>query len=187
VTISTSTTGDSIRYTTDGSTPSSTVGTLYSGPILVSSSKTIKAIGYMTGSTNSAVGSASYTINTSSLQAPSNPLPTNGATAVATSVTLQCNAVAGVMMYQYYLGTSSTPSLSATLTDLGNCYKVFASKSGTCNEILLEGYSNQWKYFSQQSRLVVHDEMISPVRLTRAEHRARWESKPAQAAVAGGG
>jgi len=35
VTISTSTTGDSIRFTTDGSTPSSTVGTLYSGPILV--------------------------------------------------------------------------------------------------------------------------------------------------------
>jgi len=63
VTISTSTTGDAIRYTTDGSTPSSTVGTLYSGPILVSNSKTIKAIGYMSGMTTSAVNSAAYTIS----------------------------------------------------------------------------------------------------------------------------
>ena len=37
VTISTTTSGASIRYTTDGSTPSETAGTLYSGPITVSS------------------------------------------------------------------------------------------------------------------------------------------------------
>ena len=62
VAISSTTTGSSIRYTTDGSTPSSTVGTLYSGPIPVSSSMTVKAIGYMSGWTNSAVSSAAYTI-----------------------------------------------------------------------------------------------------------------------------
>ncbi|MBZ5677966.1 MAG: S8 family serine peptidase, partial [Acidobacteriia bacterium] len=62
VTISTTTPGASIRYTTDGSTPSSTVGTAYSGPVSVSSSLTLKAIAYKTGMTDSAVASGSYTI-----------------------------------------------------------------------------------------------------------------------------
>ena len=62
MTISTTTSGASIHYTTDGSTPSSTVGTLYSGPVSVSSSMTLKAIAYGSGLTNSAVASAAYTI-----------------------------------------------------------------------------------------------------------------------------
>ncbi len=64
VTISSTTAGASIRYTTDGSTPSSTVGTVYGGPVAVASSMTLKAIAYETGMTNSAVSSAAYTINT---------------------------------------------------------------------------------------------------------------------------
>jgi hypothetical protein len=65
VTISTTTAGASIRYTTDGSTPSSSSGTVYSGPIAVNSSLTIKAIAYESGFADSAVASAAYTINTS--------------------------------------------------------------------------------------------------------------------------
>jgi hypothetical protein len=64
VTISSSTGGASIRYTTDGSTPSETAGTLYSGPVSVSSSETLTAIAFESGFTDSAVSSASYTINT---------------------------------------------------------------------------------------------------------------------------
>ena len=41
VTLSTTTSGASIRYTTDGSTPTETAGTLYSAPITVSSTTTI--------------------------------------------------------------------------------------------------------------------------------------------------
>jgi len=63
VTISTTTSGASIRYTTDGSTPSSTLGTLYAGPVSVSSSLTLKAIAYKSGMTDSTVASAAYTIN----------------------------------------------------------------------------------------------------------------------------
>jgi len=61
VTLSSSTSGASIRYTTDGSTPSSTVGTVYSGPLTVSGNATIKGIAYKTGLTTSAVTSATYT------------------------------------------------------------------------------------------------------------------------------
>ena len=63
VTISTTTAGASIRYTTNGSTPSSTLGTVYSGPVAVSGSLTLKAIAYKSGMTDSLVASAAYTIN----------------------------------------------------------------------------------------------------------------------------
>lgn len=66
VTITTSTSGASIRYTTDGSTPSATVGTVYSGPVSITSSTTLKAIAYGTGLTASSVTTATYTISTSS-------------------------------------------------------------------------------------------------------------------------
>jgi len=62
VTISTTTAGAAIRYTTDGSTPTSTTGTLYSGPITVGSNLTLSAIAYKTGLADSAVGSSAYTI-----------------------------------------------------------------------------------------------------------------------------
>ena len=62
VTLSTSTSGASIRYTTDGSTPTSTTGTVYSAPIAVSATTTIRAIAYLAGSTDSGVASGAYTI-----------------------------------------------------------------------------------------------------------------------------
>ena len=63
VTISTTTSGASIYYTTDRSTPSSTNGTLYTGAINVSSTTTIKAIAVKTGNNDSQVAEATYTIN----------------------------------------------------------------------------------------------------------------------------
>jgi len=62
VTITTTTSGASIRYTTDGTTPSSTVGTVYSSPVAISQTSTLKAIAYKTGLTNSTVTSGVYTI-----------------------------------------------------------------------------------------------------------------------------
>lgn len=64
VSITSATSGASIRYTVDGSTPTSSTGTLYSGPFSVSASTTIKAIAYNTGMVDSNVSTASYTINT---------------------------------------------------------------------------------------------------------------------------
>jgi ribonuclease HI len=61
VTISDSTSGTVIFYTTDGSTPT-TSSTKYTGPISVSSSMVINAIATFSGLTNSNLASASYTI-----------------------------------------------------------------------------------------------------------------------------
>lgn len=69
VTISTTTSGATICYTTDGSTPTAngagtcTHGTTYSGPVLVSSSLTLKAVGSKNLFTDSSVSSAAYVIN----------------------------------------------------------------------------------------------------------------------------
>lgn len=60
VAISCVTPGATIRYTTDGSTPTQTVGTVYSSPVVISSSCTLKAIAYKTGLTDSAVASDVY-------------------------------------------------------------------------------------------------------------------------------
>ncbi len=62
VAIMTTMAGAGIRYTIDGSTPTSTVGSLYSSPIDVSMSTTIKAVAYASGYTESEVVSASYEI-----------------------------------------------------------------------------------------------------------------------------
>jgi hypothetical protein len=64
VTISDTTSGALIYYTRDGSTPT-TASTLYSGPIAVGSTTTIKSIAAASGMTNSAVATATYTIQSS--------------------------------------------------------------------------------------------------------------------------
>ncbi|MDT7726166.1 MAG: hypothetical protein QOI21_2742 [Actinomycetota bacterium] len=61
VTISTATAGSTIRYTVNGSTPTAS-STLYAGPITVSASSTVQAIGLKAGLADSPVASASYTI-----------------------------------------------------------------------------------------------------------------------------
>ena len=62
VTISTTTTGATIKYTTNGTDPSRTVGTEYTSPVSISASTTVKAIAYKTGMDNSTVTSGYYTI-----------------------------------------------------------------------------------------------------------------------------
>ena len=61
VTISTTTTGASIYYTTDGSTPTAS-STPYTGAIAVNATTTIKAIAVKEGNNNSTVASATYLI-----------------------------------------------------------------------------------------------------------------------------
>jgi hypothetical protein len=61
ITIATSTSGASIRFTTDGSTPSPTTGTLYAGPVPLGATTTLKAIAYKSGIPDSSVSTANFT------------------------------------------------------------------------------------------------------------------------------
>ncbi|MFZ2803989.1 MAG: chitobiase/beta-hexosaminidase C-terminal domain-containing protein [Patescibacteria group bacterium] len=60
----TSTSSTSIRFTTNGTTPTCSVGTLYAGAFLISSSATVKAVGCLSG-TASGISSVTYTITIS--------------------------------------------------------------------------------------------------------------------------
>src|SRR3989442_8068706 len=61
VTVSDTTSGATIYYTTDGSTPSPS-STRYTGPIVVTQTTTIKAMAVANGMADSDVASATYTI-----------------------------------------------------------------------------------------------------------------------------
>jgi polygalacturonase len=63
VTIVSKTSGASIRYTTDGTVPTSTNGTGYSGPVSVGATTVLRAVAYASGMTDSDVTSALYAIH----------------------------------------------------------------------------------------------------------------------------
>ncbi|MCS6983955.1 MAG: chitobiase/beta-hexosaminidase C-terminal domain-containing protein, partial [Leptospiraceae bacterium] len=88
VTITSATPGATICYRTDGTDPTAptpgtcgTGSTTYTGPVNVSSTTTIKALGTKAGMTNSSVVSATYTIDTTA------PTPGSGITFTGTSDT----------------------------------------------------------------------------------------------------
>ena len=83
MTISDGTANSQIYYTTDGSTPSPSVGTtkLYAASLTISATTTINAIATATGFTNSPIASSTYTISSvvpasiSALASAMQPLP----------------------------------------------------------------------------------------------------------------
>jgi hypothetical protein len=72
VTITSDTGGASIRYTTDGTTPTETNGTLYSAPITINATSTLQAIAYESGYSDSPVTSATIEIPTITITSPVN-------------------------------------------------------------------------------------------------------------------
>ncbi|MGB7723152.1 MAG: chitobiase/beta-hexosaminidase C-terminal domain-containing protein, partial [Bryobacteraceae bacterium] len=116
VTLSTTTGGATIRYTTDGSTPSETVGTVYSGPVAVNGSETLQAMAYKSLWLDSAVATAVYTLNLPPPPAVTLTAPSNGALNQPTALTLAWAAAAGATSYDVYLG-AGTPTWAGNTTN----------------------------------------------------------------------
>jgi ribosome-binding factor A len=108
VTITDSTAGAIIYFTTDGTTPTAS-STVYTGAISVSTTETIEAIAFASGYTSSAVASAAYTINLTA----ATPIisPAAGTYTSAQSVTIT-DATAGATIYYTTNGTTPTASSS---------------------------------------------------------------------------
>jgi large repetitive protein len=127
VTISDSTSGATIYYTADGSTPT-TSSANYNGPITVSSSETIHAIATASGFTTSVVESAAYMIVTPlSITTTASQIPGGTVNTPYAGVTLA--ATGGVAPYTWSISSgglpaglslnSSTGTISGTPTTAG--------------------------------------------------------------------
>ena len=100
VTISTTTMGATIRYTTDGVTvPSETVGTVFTTSFTVSSNTTVMAIAYKTGMADSTVTTAAYTINVPSQVVAPAFNPVAGTYTSATPVTISTTTMGATIRY----------------------------------------------------------------------------------------
>ncbi|MCL2766946.1 MAG: chitobiase/beta-hexosaminidase C-terminal domain-containing protein, partial [Peptococcaceae bacterium] len=139
--------GASIRYTTNGNTPTST-SALYSTPIVINNNVTIKAIAMKDGMTSSAEISFTYTIKPLPKAATPTATPVSGTLLqVGDFVTLDCE-IEDATIYYTTNGTNPTTSspvytdpilidtLSTTIT-----IRAIAAKSGmTTSDIMTATY-----------------------------------------------
>ncbi len=107
VTLSVTTSGAEVRYTTDGTNPTDT-STLYTGPFSVGTTSTVRAAGFKTNWTPSAAVSRTYTMNFGVAPAPT-IAPATG-TYVGT-VSVSMSAIAGATIR--YTTDGSTPTASS--------------------------------------------------------------------------
>jgi hypothetical protein len=142
VTLTTATSGGSIYYTVDGSVPSATNGTLYSGPVAITVSATLKAVTVKDGLTDSPVMVKEYTLKAAK---PTASVP-GGSYSAAQSVALT-TATGGAVIYYTTNGSapsaSSTPYTGAVTVGEGTTtLKAVAVKSGwTASDVLTETYT----------------------------------------------
>jgi len=106
VTMTVGTSGAVIRYTTNGTEPNAT-STLYSAPVLVNTTTTLKAKGFKTDWSNSDTQTATYTMSFGQAAAPTmNP----SAGAYVTSVSVTLSGPAGATLRYTTDGTDPTSS-----------------------------------------------------------------------------
>ena len=111
----TSTAGAAICYTTDGSTPSATVGatsgTLYTAPISIGAAETIKAVAGGSGFSSSSVVAASFTIEPTA----ATPTITPSGGTIGSDQTVSISSTSGATIY--YTIDGSTPSATPGSTN----------------------------------------------------------------------
>jgi hypothetical protein len=158
VTISTATAGATIYYTTNGSTPT-TSSTLYSGPVVVAASETLKAIATKSGFFDSNVGLAAYIINSGTVPPPTltSAKPNSGIQGQANlSVTLTgshflssptCNFGTGINVNSctYNSPTKITAKISILTSAIVGSRNITIKNSDGQSSILANGFKVQRK------------------------------------------
>jgi hypothetical protein len=109
VTITSGTTGATIYFTTNGTTPGSGIGSQLAngGSFTLTETADVRAIATKSGLTNSQIAIASITINSPSKAA--NPSPSDGATNVSQTAPLSWTAGGSASSFDVYFGTSNPP------------------------------------------------------------------------------
>ena len=134
VTIASATAGSVIHYTTDGSAPTAN-SPVYSGPISVSTTQTVTAIAVAAGYSNSALGSASYTIVAPTAAMPGFS-PAGGTYSSSQSVTITTATRSATI---YYTTDGSMPTVNSKVYS----GSVTVGQSETIQAIAVaSGYSN---------------------------------------------
>ncbi|RPJ00735.1 MAG: hypothetical protein EHM31_07415 [Candidatus Aminicenantes bacterium] len=113
VAISTSTAGAAIRYTTDGATPTATLGTLYTAPVPIAGSLTLKAVAFQAGWRDSPVTSGVYTIGFEVAAPVFDPAPGTYESAQDVAIT---TATSGATIRYTVNGTTPTESVGTVYT-----------------------------------------------------------------------
>ncbi|BCJ98159.1 chitinase [Anaerocolumna chitinilytica] len=132
VTIACSTAGSTIRYTLNGSEPTSS-STAYTGAIAIASTTTVKAKAFASGMTDSQTASATYTINKADTTA--NPVfsPAAGTYYGNLNVTLTCSTSNATIRYTTDGSTPTSSSkvyTSAIALTATTTIKAYATASG---------------------------------------------------------
>src|SRR6266700_513203 len=131
VTISDATSGATIHYTTDGSTPT-TSSPVYGGALTFTQTTTLKAMAAASGMTNSAVASATYTIQQQQVATPA--FSPGGGTYTGSVTVSISDATSGATIHYTTDGstpTTSSPVYSGTLTfNQTTTLKAMAAASG---------------------------------------------------------
>jgi hypothetical protein len=133
VTMGTSTEGATIRYTTDGSYPTPSYGTIYDGSqIDIPRTMTLRAIAYKTDMLNSAVASATYTISAGVATPTLNPPA--GTYTTQRTVTIATTTVGATIHYTLDGTTPSqtngTPYTAPVVIPVTTTLKAMAFKTG---------------------------------------------------------
>ena len=117
VTITCTTTGATIRYTTNGTEPTTT-STQYIGPIHLTATTTIKAKAFKDGMTPSTTGEATYTIQSSGGRTISIPA-SSGNSGSTIEIPININDATGIVAFQFTI-TFDNSVLQATGIQAGS-------------------------------------------------------------------